>query len=174
MRPRRREKRPVKAPQQGPQCGVADSRIEMTELVMPQQINPLGSVFGGWVMALMDKAAAMAATRHCRGPVSTAAVDSIEFLAPMGLGHIVRLSAFLTQVFNTSMEVEVEVHSEDPRTGERVKTCSAFITMVCLGLNGRPRRAPALVLSTPEENKRAEEATERRRLRLSRRRAAEV
>ena len=84
---------------------VDDSRIEMTELVMPQEINPLGSVFGGWVMALMDKAAAMAATRHCRGPVATASVDSIDFLAPMRLGHIVRLSAFLTRVFSSSMEV---------------------------------------------------------------------
>ena len=94
---------------------VADSRVEMTDLVMPQQINPLGSVFGGWVMALMDKAAAMAATRHCHGPVATASVDRIDFLAPMRLGHIVRLSATLTQVFSSSMEVEVEVQSEDPR-----------------------------------------------------------
>ena len=88
---------------------VADSRVEMTDLVMPQQINPLGSVFGGWVMALMDKAAAMAATRHCHGPVATASVDRIDFLAPMRLGHIVRLWAALTQVFSSSMEVEVEV-----------------------------------------------------------------
>ncbi len=148
---------------------VADSAVEMTELVMPQQINPLGSVFGGWVMALMDKAAAMAATRHCRGPVATASVDHIDFLAPMSLGHIVRLTARLTKVFTTSMEVAVEVHSEDPRTGTRVKTCSAFITMVSLGPDGHPRGAPPLVLSTPEEQRRAEEAEGRRRLRLAHR-----
>jgi len=155
--------------QQAPVSGVDDSRVEMTELVMPQQINPLGSVFGGWIMALMDKAAAMAATRHCRGPVSTASVDSIDFLAPMSLGHIVRLSAFLTQVFHSSMEVVVEVHSEDPRTSEQVKTCSAYFTMVCLGLNGRPRQAPLLTLRTDAEQRRAEEATQRRTLRLERR-----
>jgi len=148
---------------------VADSRVEMTELVMPQEINPLGSVFGGWVMALMDKSAAMAATRHCRGPVATASVDSIDFLAPMRLGHIVRLSAFLTRVFSSSMEVEVVVQAEDPRTGERVTTCSAFITMVSLGLDGRPRPAPALRATTPRERRIAREAGQRRRLRLARR-----
>lgn len=149
--------------------GVEESRVEMTELVMPQEINPLGSVFGGWVMALMDKAAAMAATRHCRGPVATASVDSIDFLAPMSLGHIVRLSAFLTQTFRTSMEVEVEVHSEDPLTGEHVKTCSAYFTMVSLGGDGHPRPAPALRLVSREEKRRGSEAEQRRRQRLARR-----
>jgi len=141
----------------------------MTELVMPQEINPLGSVFGGWVMALMDKAAAMAATRHCRGPVATASVDSIDFLAPMRLGHIVRLSAFLTRVFSSSMEVVVEVQSEDPLTGERVDTCSAFITMVCLGADGAPRTAPQLRYDTEEQRRLAAGADARRRLRLARR-----
>ncbi len=150
--------------------GVADSRVEMAELVMPENINVLGSVFGGWVMALMDKAAAMSATLHCRGAVATASVDSIDFLAPMKLGHIVRLSAFLTRVFRSSMEVEVEVHSEDPRTGERVRTCSAFITMVCLGADGEPKPAPPLVLATQAEEARAREAETRRRQRLERRR----
>ena len=149
--------------------GVTDSRTEMTELVMPQVINPLGSVFGGWVMSLMDKAAAIAATRHCRGPVATVSVDSIDFLAPMSLGDIVRFSAFLTQVFSTSMEVAVEVESEHPRTGDRVKTCSAYITMVSLGPDGRPSPAPPLRLATEEEKARAGQAVERRRLRLSRR-----
>jgi len=148
---------------------VADSRVEMTELVMPQEINPLGSVFGGWVMALIDRAAAIAATRHCRTPVTTASVDSIDFLAPMNLGHIVRLSAFLTRVFQTSLEVEVVVHSEDPRSGERVKTCSAFLTMVCLGPDGRPRPAPPLILTAGDEMIRAGEAEQRRRQRLARR-----
>jgi len=149
--------------------GVEESRVEMTELVMPQEINPLGSVFGGWVMALMDKAAAMAATRHCRGPVATASVDSIDFLAPMNLGHIVLLSAFLTQTFRTSMEVEVVVHSEDPLTGEHVKTCSAYFTMVSLGSDGHPRTAPALKLVSQEEKRRGSEAEQRRRQRLARR-----
>ena len=87
----------------------------------------------------------------------------------MSLGHIVRLSAFLTRAFNTSMEVEVEVHSEDPRTSERLKTCSAFFTMVCLGLNGRPRPVPPLALRTDDERRRAEEALQRRGPRLERR-----
>ncbi len=148
---------------------VADSRVEMTELVMPQEINPLGSVFGGWVMALIDKAAAIAATRHCRGPVVTASVDSIDFVAPMNLGHIVRLSACVTRVFHTSLEVEVVVHSEDPRSGERVKTCSAFLTMVYVGPDGRPQPAPPLILTAGDEMIRAGEAEQRRLQRLARR-----
>lgn len=155
--------------QGAPGYRIEDSRIEMAELVMPQEINPLGSVFGGWVMALIDKAAAMAATRHCRGHVATASVDSIDFLAPMRLGHIVRLKAALTQVFTSSMEVEVDVESEDPRTGERLRTCTAFITMVCLGSDGRPHQAPRLLLMTDEQKKVAAEAADRRRLRLARR-----
>ena len=157
------------AKQKDPGHTVEDSRVEMTELVMPQEINPIGSVFGGWVLSLMDKAAAIAGTRHCRGPVVTVSVDSIDFLAPMSLGHIVRLSAFLTQVFSSSMEIEVEVHAEDPRTGQKVKTCSAFITMVCIGLDKRPRPAPPLVLTTAAERARAVKAAARRRLRLARR-----
>ena len=148
---------------------VTESRVDMTELVMPQEINSLGSAFGGWVMSLIDRAAAIAATRHCRGPVTTAAVDSIDFLAPTKLGYIVRLSAFLTQVFHTSLEVEVVVESEDPRSGERVATCSAFLTMVCLGPDGRPRPAPPLTISTEDEVRRAGEAEQRRRQRLARR-----
>src|SRR5262245_44023803 len=132
---------------------VSDSRVEMTDLVMPQEINPLGSVFGGWVMALMDKAAAVAATRHCRGPVTTASVDGISFLAPMRLGHVVRLSAFLTQVFSSSMEVGVEVYSEDPVTGVRARTCSAFFTMVALGADGHPIAAPPLNFVSDDERK---------------------
>lgn len=150
--------------------GVADSRVEMTELVMPHEINPLGSVFGGWVMSLMDKAAAMAATRHCRGPVATASVDSIDFLAPMSLGDIVNVSASLTQAFHSSMEIEVEVHAEHPQTGERTMTCAAFFTMVALGPGGKPAVAPPLFLATDDEKKRAGAAEERRRLRLARRR----
>jgi acyl-CoA hydrolase len=141
----------------------------MTELVMPPEINPLGSVFGGWVMSLIDRAAAIAATRHCRGPVATASMDSIDFLAPMKLGHVVRLSAFLTQVFHSSMEVEVEVQSEDPYTGARNKTCSAFITMVALASDGRPATVPPLELVTDQERRAAAEAEERRRQRLARR-----
>jgi len=148
---------------------IADSRVEMTELVMPQEINPLGSVFGGWVMALIDKAAAMAATRHCRGPVVTASVDSIDFLAPMSLGHIVRVSAALTCIFKSSMEVAVVVTSEVPRTRERFVTCSAFLTMVCVDPKGRPRPAPPLALTTDAERHAAKEAVERRRRRLSHR-----
>ena len=154
---------------EAPHHRVADSRVEMTELVMPPEINARGSVFGGWVMAQIDKAAAIAAMRHCRGPVATASMDSIDFLAPMKLGDVVRLSAYLTQVFHTSMEVEVEVHSEHPTTGERAKTCTAFITMVALGPDGKPVPVPPLDLVSDQERRVAAAAAERRRQRLARR-----
>ena len=150
--------------------GIDDSRVEMTDLVMPHEINPLGSVFGGWVMALMDKAAAMVATRHCRGPVATASVDSIDFLAPMSLGDIVRVSASLVQVFTSSMEIGVEVRAEHPRTGEQTLTCAACFTMVALGPKGEPVAAPRLRLDSDAEKMAAGFAAERRRLRLARRR----
>jgi len=148
---------------------VADSRVEMTELVMPQDINPLGSAFGGWVMSLMDRAAAMAAIRHSRGEVTTASVDSIHFRAPMRLGHIVRVSACLTQVFSSSMEVKVDVVSEDPGTGASVTTCTGFLTMVSLGADLSPRPAPRLRLETGEERRIAAEAAARRASRLKQR-----
>ena len=150
--------------------GISESRVEMTDLVMPHEINPLGSVFGGWVMALMDKAAAMVATRHCRGPVATASVDSIDFLAPMALGDIVRVSAGLVQVFTTSMEIQVEVRAEHPRTGDQTLTCTAYFTMVALGSDGKPVAAPILRLDADAEKLAAGAAAERRRLRLARRR----
>ncbi len=149
----------------------ADSRVEINELVMPEDANVLGSIFGGRVMALIDKAGAMVAIRHCRATVVTAAVDSIDFISPLKLGDIMNLRARLTRVFNTSMEIRVDVYGEDSRTGERTLTTTAFVTMVCLGQNGRPRPAPPLLLLTDEERAEAKAADHRRQLRLSRRSA---
>lgn len=148
---------------------IEDSAVEITELVMPEDANILGSVFGGRVMALIDKAGAMVAIRHCRATVVTASVDSIDFISPLKLGYIMNFRARMTQVFNTSMEIRVDVFGEDPRTGERTLTTSAFVTMVCLGPDGCPRPAPPVLLRTDEERAEARAAERRRQLRLSRR-----
>jgi acyl-CoA hydrolase len=150
---------------------VADSRVEINELVMPEDANVLGSVFGGRVMALIDKAGAMVALRHCRSTVVTAAVDSIDFISPLELGYIMNYQARLTQVFRSSLEVRVDVYGENTRTGIRKLTTTAFVTMVCLGSEGSPRPAPPLLLETDEERAEAARATRRREARLARRRS---
>lgn len=148
---------------------VADSRVEIAELVMPEDANILGSVFGGRVMALIDKAGAMVAIRHCRTTVVTASVDSIDFISPLKLGDIMDFKARLTQVFSSSMEVRVDVYGEDPRSGVRKLTTTAYVTMVCLDAEGRPVKAPPLALETEEEREEASRAERRRKHRLARR-----
>lgn len=148
---------------------VADSRVEITELVMPEDANILGSVFGGRVMSLIDKAGAMVAIRHCRTIVVTASVDSIDFISPLKLGDIMSFQGRVTQAFGTSLEVCVDVFGEDPRTGVRTLTTTAFVTMVSIDADGRPQRVPPLLLETDEERAEAAEAGRRREHRLARR-----
>ena len=119
------------------------------------------------LMALIDKAAAIAATRHCRTNVVTASVDSLTFRAPVRLGHILMMYASVNASFRTSMEVGVKVLSEDPLSGLRAHCCSAYVTMVALDALGRPTPVPGLLPGTPEERRRRREAAQRRRGRLS-------
>lgn len=143
-----------------------DSRVEVTELVMPGDANSLGTAFGGKVMQWIDLAAGMAAMRHARTPVATASIDQLSFLAPVRIGHIAILVAQVNAVFSTSMEVGVEVTTEDPRTGERRRTCDALLTFVALGPDGRPSPAPPLVAESDEERGRQRDAEVRRGARL--------
>ena len=138
----------------------------MTELVIPEDTNSLGSIFGGRVMALIDKAAAIVGMRHCRTQIATAAVDNLTFLSPIRLGSIVILEGRLHNVFRTSMEVGVSVESEDPLTGERKHTTTALVTVVSINAAGNPVPAPPLVLESGEDHRLAREATARRTHRL--------
>jgi len=147
---------------------VADSQVEMTEIVNPRDTNPLGTIFGGRVMALIDKAAAVAAMRHCRRAVVTASADRIDFHHPIRLGMIVTVLASVNQSFRTSMEVGVKVLAEDPLTGERQRTCTSYVTFVALDGNGRPTSVPPLELRTETERLRARQAEQRRADRLTR------
>lgn len=139
----------------------------MTEIVLPEDTNQYGHVWGGRVMALIDKAAAIAAIRHCRSNVVTASVDSLVFRAPVRLSEILGLQASVNAAFGTSLEVGVKVVSENPLTGARADCCSAYVTMVSLDPTGRPARVPRLQPETWTDRRREREARRRRNARLA-------
>lgn len=145
----------------------ADSLVEMTEIVLPEDTNPRGTIFGGRVLALVDKCAAVCAMRHSRTEAVTVRLDSVEFRNPVRLGDVLVLRARMNAAFGSSMEIEVEVCAEDPRTGRRTLTTRAFVTMVATDESGRPLPVPPLLQETDEERRRAGEAAERRKARLS-------
>jgi len=144
-----------------------ESRVETTHLVMPGDANVLGTAFGGMVMQWIDLAAGMAAMRHARLPVVTASIDQLSFLAPIRIGQMAILCAQVTAVFGTSMEVGVEVTTEDPGSGVRRKCCDAFLTFVALGADGRPTAVPPLQADDDEERRRERDARARRESRLA-------
>lgn len=153
---------------------VSASRSEMAEVVLPAQTNALGKLLGGHVMHLVDIAAAMAAHRHSNSYVVTASVDSIDFRNPVSLGEIVMLNSHVNRVFHTSMEVGVEVYSENVLTGERKHTTSAYVTFVAIDEKTlQPKAVRPLIVKTIEEKRRYEEAAERRKTRLALRYRAE-
>jgi acyl-CoA hydrolase len=151
---------------------VSESATEMTQLVLPQHANVHGSVLGGTVMHWVDLAAAIVANRHSRRPVVTAAFDEMAFLAPIQVGQVALLRARLTLVDRSSMEIRVDVQSEDMLSGERLKTGTAFVTFVALDpVTHRPSAVPPLVLESEDDRAEHGRALERRRLRLERRKA---
>jgi len=151
---------------------VADSATEMNQLVLPQHANVHGSVLGGTVMHWVDLAAAIVANRHSRRPVVTAAFDEMAFLAPIQVGQLAVIRACMTLADRSSMEIRVDVESEDMLTGERRRTGTAFVTFVALdSVTSRPVPVPHLVLETEAERAEHARALERRRLRLERRKA---
>jgi acyl-CoA hydrolase len=143
----------------------------MTELVLPNDANTLGNVLGGRVMHWIDIACAMAAQRHARRSVVTASMDRVHFLHPVKVGQQVIISASVNAAWGSSMEVGARVEAEDPRTGKRVHTASAYATFVALDDRHRPVKVPPLLLETEEDRRRWREAQERRRLRLAEREA---
>jgi acyl-CoA hydrolase len=145
------------------------SRSEMTEVVLPQDANPLGYILGGRVMHLMDIAAAIAAHRHSHSHVVTVSVDYVDFRNPIRVGELIVLKSSVNRIFNTSMEVGVKIFSENFLTGDRKHTTSAYLTFVAVDANRQPHPAPPLILETPEDHRRFNEALERRQIRLAHR-----
>jgi acyl-CoA hydrolase len=150
-----KEKRPDAKP-------VSASRAEMTEMVLPGDTNSQGNIFGGRVMQLIDIAAAVAAVRHARMPVNTVFVDQLDFKHPIKMGHIVVLYAQVEYAGRTSMEICVEVFSENPLSGERILTTTAHVVYVGLDQEGKPAPVPDVIPETEDEKKRYMAAKERR------------
>ena len=149
---------------------VSASASEMAEVVLPAETNALGKLLGGHVMHMVDIVAAMAASRHSNSYVVTASVDYIDFRNSVDLGEVVMLKSHVNRVFNTSLEVGVEVYSENLLTGVRKQTTTAYVTFVAIDEHTRlPKPVPPLIVKTEEERRRWREALKRREIRLRRR-----
>lgn len=138
----------------------------MSELMMPHHANNLGNVFGGVILSLVDRAAAVAATRHAHQQCVTVSVDRVDFLEPIHLGALVTARASVNYVGTTSMEVGVRVEAENLLTGESRHTNSCYLIYVAIDADGRPARVPPVLPETETERRRYQAAEERRRLRL--------
>jgi acyl-CoA hydrolase len=148
---------------------VRESISEYAELALPTDANGLGNVLGGKVMHLVDLTGALAAMRHTRRPTVTAAVDSLVFLHPGHIGDLITLRSSVNRVFHTSLEVGVTVETENLMTGEKVHTCSAYLTFVALDESGKATPIPPVIPETETEKRRYREAGERREYRLAKR-----
>lgn len=145
------------------------SLTEMTELVLPQHSNVLGTAFGGTVLAWIDVAGAICAQRHSGRVSVTAAIDEVNFLSPIRIGDVVILSARLNAAFRTSVEVEVAVQVEDRVTGARRRCVDAYMTFVAVDEHNHATEVPPLLAETGEDERRAAEALARRQKRLAER-----
>jgi acyl-CoA hydrolase len=147
----------------------SESATEMVQVVLPNDANPLGYMLGGTVMHLVDIAGAIAAQRHTRTRLVTAAVDGLQFLNPVKVGDTIILKSRVTCTFHTSLEVEVEVYSEGALTGIRQLTSHAYLTFVAVDADLNRLPVVPLLIETDEERARAEAAQARRAERLRKR-----
>jgi len=141
---------------------IADSRSEMTELILPNDTNTLGNLLGGRLMHYIDLVAAMAAYRHARAHVVTASMDHIDFIAPVHVGDLLILKSTLNRAFRTSMEVGVKVWVEHTIDGTLRHVASAYLTFVAVDAQGRRVRVPPLQAETEEDKRRYQDAGRRR------------
>lgn len=146
---------------------VRASRISLTQLMQPEHANNLGNVHGGWIMKLVDEAGALACMRHAQRRVVTVAIDSMQFRKPIKIGDLVLLTAEVTYTGDTSMEVEVLVHAENPITGERIETNTAYLVYVALDDSGHPVPVPPLLAETDAERQKLAEGRQRQAHRLA-------
>jgi acyl-CoA hydrolase len=150
---------------------VRSSQHETSEIMMPQHANNLGHVFGGVILSMMDRTAAVAAIRHARSNCVTVSVDKVTFREPIHLGDLVIMRASVIFVGRSSLEVGVRVEAEDLLDGNRRHTNSCYLTFVAVDRNGRPVQVPPLIAESEAEQRRYRAAQERRRRRLEEREA---
>ena len=147
-----------------------ESEAVMTELMMPQHANLLGNVFGGHILSLVDRVAAVAAIRHARRSCVTVSVDKVDFREPIHVGELVTAYARVNFAGRTSMEVGVKIVAENVLTGEQRHTNSCYVTYVALDENGQPTAVPPVEPGTPDEKRRYDRAAQRRATRVMDRR----
>ena len=147
---------------------VKNSYVIMHELILPNESNALGNVFGGRVMHYMDMCAAMSAYKHARLPVVTASVDQLDFMAPAKVGDILILKSSVNYVSNSSMEVGVRIEAENPLTGKVKHTASAYLTFVALNEKKKPTRLNKIIPESTDEKRRYDAGRDRHILRKQR------
>jgi len=143
-----------------------DSRTIITDLVLPSETNPIGNMFGGELLARMDRAASIAARRHSRRIVVTASVNHVAFNKTIPLGSVVTVEAHVSRAFNSSMEVYLDVWIEDRESGMRSESNEAIYTFVAVNETGNPVPVPPLIPETPLEKERHVAALRRKQLSL--------
>lgn len=145
---------------------IRDSRISLAQMMQPEHANNLGNVHGGWIMKLVDEAGALACMRHAQRRVVTVAIDSMIFHQPIKTSDLVILNAEVSFTGRTSIEAEVQVIAENPITGQRWHTNTAYLVYVALDDNGKPTAVPPILAETVEEERKMAEAKERQARRL--------
>ena len=143
-----------------------DSKNTMTDLVLPSETNPLNNLFGGELLARMDRAASIAARRHSRRIVVTASVNHVAFNKAVPLGSVVTVEAKVSRAFKTSMEVYIDVWIDDRESGEKTKANEAIYTFVAVSETGSPVKIPTIIPVTEEEKLRYDGALRRKQLSL--------
>jgi len=146
---------------------VASTQSEMTEVILPNDANTLGNLLGGRLMHFIDLTGAIAAYRHSRTHVVTAAMDHIDFIQPVHVGDLLILKSSVNRAFNSSMEIGVKVWVEDPQTGSHLHVASAYLVFVAIDEHGRRQKVPAIQPETPNEVRRYNDAMLRREHRES-------
>jgi len=145
---------------------ISASRVTLSQLMNLEHANLLGNVHGGSIMKLADEAGALACMRHAQKKVVTVAIDSMTFRQPIRIGDLIILNAEVSYTGRTSMEAEVQVLAENPITGERTHTNTAYLVYVALDDSGRPSSVPPLKAETEHEELKMEKAKERQQRRL--------
>ena len=144
----------------------SESSTTLTDLVLPSETNPIGNMFGGELLARMDRAASIAARRHSRQIVVTVSVNHVAFNKMIPLGSVVTVEASISRAFKTSMEVYMDVWLEDRQSGERTKANEAIFTFVAVDEQGQPVQVPEITPETSIEKERYAAALRRRQLSL--------
>jgi uncharacterized protein (TIGR00369 family) len=147
---------------------VGASRVSIAQLMQPEHANNLGNIHGGWIMKLVDEAGALACMRHAQQRVVTVAVDQMVFRQPIRTTDLVTLTAEVSYVGRTSIEAEVQVVAENPITGKRTHTNTAYLVYVALDENGNPTQVPPLIPETEAQRQRMEDGKARQAYRKAR------